>query len=83
MAPGTRDTEIPNILRVFLVEENSYEDRGCLSETAFMMECNIDDMNPEIHGHVMSLLLDAGANDVYMTPVYMKKKQTWKYFFQQ
>jgi pyridinium-3,5-bisthiocarboxylic acid mononucleotide nickel chelatase len=40
-----------------------------------LIETNIDDMNPEFYGHVMSLLFEAGALDVYMTPVYMKKNR--------
>ena len=72
---GSRDTEIPNLLRVFLAEEIPSAASDFYDETAYVMECNIDDMNPEIHGHVMTLLLEAGANDVYMTPVYMKKNR--------
>ncbi len=41
--------------------------------TAFIIECNIDDMNPEIYGHVMDLLFETGADDVFITPVIMKK----------
>ena len=72
---GSRDTEIPNVLRVFLADDISSAGADFNEETVYMMECNIDDMNPEIYGYVMSLLLEAGANDVYMTPVYMKKNR--------
>ena len=37
------------------------------------LETNIDDMNPEFYQHVFELLLDAGALDVFTTPVIMKK----------
>ena len=37
------------------------------------VEANIDDMNPEIYGYVIDLLLERGARDVFLTPVYMKK----------
>lgn len=60
----------PNILRVMI---------GQGQETTpgrvIVMETNIDDMNPEIYGHVMDLLLEAGALDVWLTPVIMKKSR--------
>ena len=40
-----------------------------------MLECNIDDMNPEWFTHVQALLFDAGAADVFMTPIVMKKSR--------
>jgi len=67
---GQRDGNIPNILRVYLAEITSEAEKPDL----FMMtECNIDDMNPEIHTHVMDTLFSRGALDVYITPVIMKK----------
>ena len=38
-----------------------------------MLECNIDDMNPEIYSHVMDHLFRNGARDVFITPTIMKK----------
>ena len=38
-----------------------------------VVESNIDDMNPQNYGHVMDLLFEAGALDVTVTPVIMKK----------
>jgi hypothetical protein len=40
---------------------------------AILLETNIDDMNPEGYGPVVRHLFAAGALDVYMIPVYMKK----------
>ncbi len=40
-----------------------------------MLECNIDDMKPEWFTHVQALLFDAGAADVFMTPIVMKKSR--------
>jgi len=40
-----------------------------------LMETNIDDMNPQAFGHVMNRLLAAGALDVYLIPIYMKKNR--------
>lgn len=72
--------DIPNILRVFLGEtqeekylEKGYSIKDYNREEAIILECNIDDMNPEIYGYVMEKLLKNGAMDVYMTPIIMKK----------
>ncbi|KXG75608.1 hypothetical protein AN619_16040 [Thermotalea metallivorans] len=40
-----------------------------------MLECNIDDMNPEFYGYVMEKGLEAGALDIFMVPVIMKKNR--------
>jgi uncharacterized protein (DUF111 family) len=40
-----------------------------------MLECEIDDMNPQIYGVLMDRLLAAGALDVYYAPVQMKKNR--------
>src|SRR5699024_8239397 len=39
------------------------------------MEVNLDDIPGEWLGYVMDLLFDAGANDVFYTPIYMKKNR--------
>ncbi|OZB98749.1 hypothetical protein CJP46_06315 [Paenibacillus sp. XY044] len=39
------------------------------------MEVNYDDISGEWLGYVMDLLLENGANDVYYTPIYMKKNR--------
>ena len=67
---GHRDNAIPNVLRVFLGQS---QDK--LSEKAKMIECNIDDMNPELYQYVMNKLLDNGAMDVFLTPITMKKSR--------
>jgi pyridinium-3,5-bisthiocarboxylic acid mononucleotide nickel chelatase len=67
---GTRTTPEPNVLRVLL---GDVEDVRSGAETLVMLETNIDDMSPELHGYVMERLLAAGALDAYLTPVLMKK----------
>lgn len=37
------------------------------------MEVNLDDISGEWLGYVMDMLFNAGANDVFYTPIYMKK----------
>jgi uncharacterized protein (TIGR00299 family) protein len=78
---GQRDGEIPNVLRVYLGEavtgkkDKESQDKDLSTEPALMMECNIDDMNPEWFDHVNSLLFEAGASDVFVVPVIMKKSR--------
>ncbi len=40
-----------------------------------ILETQIDDMNPQFYGHVVDLLLEAGALDAFLTPVIMKKNR--------
>jgi uncharacterized protein (DUF111 family) len=40
-----------------------------------MVECNIDDMNPEWYDHLFRKLFEAGASDVFLTPIIMKKSR--------
>ena len=72
---GQRDGEIPNVLRVYLAESQQQEHEDVRVEKALMLECNIDDMNPEWFTHIQALLFDAGAADVFMTPIVMKKSR--------
>lgn len=72
---GQRDGEIPNVLRVYLAESAGSGTRDVSTEDALMLECNLDDMNPERFTHVMDLLFAAGAADVFILPVTMKKSR--------
>ena len=72
---GHRDiSELPNILRVYLSEYGNESD-NTKSEEARMVECNIDDMNPEWYDYLFQKLFDAGASDVFLTPLIMKKSR--------
>jgi uncharacterized protein (TIGR00299 family) protein len=71
---GKRNPAIPNVLRVHLIETDEQDD-SISSQDAMIVTCNIDDMNPELYSNVIKLLFDAGAKDVYMTPVFMKKNR--------
>ncbi len=62
---------LPNLLRVCIGELPPAA--GPLRETIHLVEANIDDMNPELLGYAAERLFDAGAVDVYMTPIIMKK----------
>lgn len=66
----------PNLLRLFYGKaEPEPEAEELPWETVCMVEANIDDMNPEIFGHLMETLLTDGALDVWWTPVQMKKNR--------
>jgi uncharacterized protein (TIGR00299 family) protein len=70
---GTRQYEnFPNVLRVLLGET---ETDSATDERLWMIETNIDDMSPQLMGHVMDRAFDLGALDCYFTPVHMKKNR--------
>jgi hypothetical protein len=69
---GKRDYEFPNVLRVLLGEAS---DEGPSPERAILVETNIDDLNPQFYDSVMDHLFAAGALDVYLTPIQMKKNR--------
>jgi hypothetical protein len=69
---GTRDLgATPNVLRVVIGERTGAA--GQAADTVIQIECEIDDMNPQIFGPVMEQIFAAGAVDVFLTPVQMKK----------
>jgi len=60
----------PNVLRICLAETDLQKQKG---HKALLVECNIDDMNPELTEYLSDRLFGAGADDVWFTPVIMKK----------
>ncbi len=70
---GNREMDIPNVLRVHLAETPKQDNTSPETQKALVMECNIDDMNPEMYGYVMEILFGLGADDVFITPIIMKK----------
>ena len=66
---GHRDLEIPNVLRVILADDASIAQ----SESLILLECNIDDMTPELIGYAMETFFKQGALDAWCTPIIMKK----------
>jgi uncharacterized protein (DUF111 family) len=69
---GTKDFGIPNVLRVMIGE--AVEFSGEFEEVS-VLETNIDDLSPQVYEVVMERLFAAGALDVYMTPIQMKKNR--------
>jgi uncharacterized protein (TIGR00299 family) protein len=73
LGAGTRENPgLPNVLRVLQGEP---EEGAESASSIVVVETNIDDMNPQDFGHVMDGLLEAGAVDVFFTPVQMKKNR--------
>ena len=63
--------ELPNLLRVILGER--LREEGHAGDGGLVLEANLDDMLPELVPWVMERLFAAGAADVWLTPVQMKK----------
>jgi uncharacterized protein (DUF111 family) len=73
---GTRDFPAhANVLRITIGEAASKFAANTLQETISVLEANLDDLNPQVFGYVMDRLLEAGALDVFGTPVQMKKNR--------
>ena len=70
---GSRDLrETPNVLRLTIGEAAPAE---AGQEQLFMLEANLDDMNPQVFNFFAERALAAGALDVFFTPVQMKKNR--------
>ena len=68
--------EQANVLRLLLGEGISPQpDAGAWNETAVVLETNLDDMNPQLLGYFVDRAFEAGALDVFFTPVQMKKNR--------
>ncbi len=69
---GDRDTQdVPNVLRILRGERTD----ASADERIVKLECEIDDMNPQLFGPLMDGLRAAGALDVFYTSVQMKKSR--------
>ncbi|HKW00198.1 MAG TPA: nickel pincer cofactor biosynthesis protein LarC [Vicinamibacterales bacterium] len=71
---GTRDfARTPNVLRVVIGERVDVDVTSSDGQAVVKIECEIDDMSPQLFGPVSEHLLTAGALDVFLTAVQMKK----------
>lgn len=66
---GTKDFEAANCVRAMLGRSDAQP------EQIVELCCNLDDMTPEDVGFAMERLFDAGALDVWTTPIGMKKNR--------
>ncbi len=73
---GTRQYEkFPNALRVLIGEDQAGSGEQPADERLWMIETNMDDISPQILGHVMERAFNLGALDCYFTSVQMKKNR--------
>lgn len=76
---GQRDlAERPNLLRIIAGSESPAAPdakQALLEDQIEIVETSIDDMNPELFGHLMDRLFEDGALDVYWIPIQMKKNR--------
>lgn len=76
---GKRDHSLPNVLRgmiaemIPLQETNKGKDHAPHGERVVQLETNVDDVTGEVLGHLIELLMQAGALDVSVLPALMKK----------
>jgi uncharacterized protein (TIGR00299 family) protein len=74
---GTRDSDLPNVLRVLMmdtgVKDKDKKDLGVDRDRVILLECNIDDMNPQDFELVIERLFEEGALDVWLESIAMKK----------
>jgi len=71
---GAGTKEFPgmaNVLRVLIGETSGATE----STTVCVLEANIDDCSPQVLGYALDRLLEAGALDVSLTPLVMKKQR--------
>lgn len=61
----------PNLLRSIMGEKAE----ACYSDMVTVMETNIDDTSPQAYEYLMERCFAAGALEVYLTPVIMKKSR--------
>tara|TARA_Y100001970_G_scaffold219855_1_gene269886 strand:+ start:1372 stop:2550 length:1179 start_codon:yes stop_codon:yes gene_type:complete len=68
---GTRNPdEYPNIISMVLTEDSETHKS---TKTKYLIETNVDDVTPEILATTVESLLNAGAEDTWITPIIMKK----------
>src|SRR5262245_9622626 len=65
----------PNVLRVLVGTDTGAVDAVAGAARVVVIECEIDDMNPQIFGVAMERLYAAGALEVFYVPVQMKKNR--------
>jgi uncharacterized protein (TIGR00299 family) protein len=66
---GSRDSELPNVLRLVIGEASPEVGADVVS----VIETNLDDVTPEVVAYALERLLTAGALDAYATAIQMKK----------
>lgn len=68
---GRSDFPHLNVLRLIIGEEEHVDGR----EKVLVVETNIDDMNPQLYDYIMERLFAMEAQEVFLTPIFMKKNR--------
>jgi len=71
---GSGEKEFPNRPNLFRLIVG-YPETNWKQERMLVIETNIDDMNPEFYDYVIEQLFAAGARDVFLSPIQMKKNR--------
>ena len=73
---GSRETAgHTNFLRIMIGEDSSTTALPVERRELRIVQTEIDDMSPEIAGHILDRLFSAGALDAHIVPVQMKKNR--------
>lgn len=79
MAPfereGREEVRLPTPVSRLAVSEGDSGNAGLRQDEVVVIEANLDDATPELLGYAMERLFEAGALDVYFTPIQMKKNR--------
>ncbi|MDN5293498.1 MAG: pyridinium-3,5-bisthiocarboxylic acid mononucleotide nickel chelatase [Eubacteriales bacterium] len=70
---GQRDPSYPNVLRLILGEKEPLASAEYVQDEVIVLECHLDDMNPQLFPPLLEKLMNAGALDVMLLPGMMKK----------
>ncbi len=68
---GSKDFEHPNVLRLFIGDADNQKP----ADDVYVIETNIDDMNPQWYDHIIDRLYMEGALEVFLTNIQMKKNR--------
>lgn len=72
---GTRDLEIPNMLRVLIGKTQESHHAEYETDEITQIETNIDDMNPQFFEYLSDQLFELGVLDITLTQTIMKKQR--------
>ena len=74
LGAGSRDdVGRPNVVRVVVAQPSGDGAAPAGQRDAWLLETNVDDLDPRLWPGVLATLLDAGADDAWLSPILMKK----------
>jgi pyridinium-3,5-bisthiocarboxylic acid mononucleotide nickel chelatase len=76
LGAGSKDLEIPNILRLWIGSTEVRSEIELKQETITVLETQIDDLSPQVVAYTLEQLLAAGALDVFTQSIGMKKSRS-------